>query len=68
MEWKIGEGIKINVEINKRVGVDGNGLWIRLEIEFLYIFKLYIIMFLVCVLFFVFIFYVDLFNNSEFFC
>lgn len=26
VEWKIGEGTKTNVEINKRVGVDGNGL------------------------------------------
>lgn len=26
VEWKIGEGTKTNVEINERVGVDGNGL------------------------------------------
>lgn len=25
VEWKLGLGSKTNVEINKRVGVDGNG-------------------------------------------
>ena len=26
VEWKIGEGTKTNVEVSKRVEVDGNGL------------------------------------------
>ena len=34
VEWKIGQGTKTNVEISKRVGVDGNG-WYCVNVAYI---------------------------------
>uniref|UniRef100_K1PXT3 Contactin-5 n=1 Tax=Magallana gigas TaxID=29159 RepID=K1PXT3_MAGGI len=39
VEWKIGEGTKTNVEINKRVGVDGNGATAVPKVDPMLVFK-----------------------------